>query len=310
MLACLVSPFKPAAVFLFSPRDRDLLQLLDRTPATPSLIVKASATFAGEPFRDERRARERLQQLSHERLIRAWSIGQPGGGITKYYKLTPSGFSALHGEEVALPPRAFFSDIPLSRLEHSLLLADVIIHTLVAAKLHRVQVPKFHRENELTLSVGQFVQQPDCHFQFVVSGKTFNVLFEVDRSTESVNSSAEQSVRQKILGYEAYQDMVIEQWKESGRQWMRPLFRVAFLTLSVERAYHILRLAGSLSRNPTRLLCYATTYDEFLGSSDAVREPLFLDHAGAWQSLVNLHPSSRFLREPVRLPKEPSSQLF
>lgn len=285
-----------------SPRDRDLLLLLDRTPATPRLIVKASRTIAGESFRDERRARERLQQLSRAGLVRTWAAGQPGGGIAKYYKLTVEGFRALRGAEAELPSRGYFGEIALSRWEHTLALAEVIVHALVAAHAHRVQVTKFHRENELTLAAGQFNQQPDCHFQFCSGGKMFNVLFEIDRSTESVDSNAEQAIRQKILGYEAYQDMVMEQWRLGGGQGTRPLFRVAFLTVSVERAYHILSLAKELAQNSDRRLCYAATQDSFLATEDAIREPLFLDHHGHWQALVDLHPSARFLRKPVRLP--------
>jgi hypothetical protein len=32
-----------------------------------------------------------------------------------------------------------------------------------------------------------------------------------------------------------------------------------------------------------------------------LREPLFLDHTGTWQALVNIHPSSAFAKPPVRL---------
>jgi hypothetical protein len=307
MVPFLFIQFKSAALIRLSLRDRDLLLLLERTPATPLLIVKASETFAGGPFRDERRARERLQALSDEGLARSWSLAQPGGGVTKYYKITPAGFTALFGDEAALPPRAYFRDIPLARLEHTLSLAEAIVHTFVTAHDRRVQITKFHRENELTLSAGQYTQQPDCHLQFRTGGKTFNVLFELDRSTESVDSYSQQSIRQKILGYEEYQDFVWHQWKRGEGQPPRPYFRVAFLTLSIERAYHILALARDLAGNPRRRLCYATPLDSYLASSDAVREPLFLDHLGGWQSLVNLHPTATPSRTPVRLPRHVQS---
>lgn len=286
-----------------SSRDRDILQLLDRTPATAALLLKASACFSGDAFRDERRVRERLQQLMAADLVRRFQFGQPGGGAMNYYKLTPGGFASLYGSEVALPPRSHFTEIPLSRLEHTLQLAEVIVHTLAAAFRYRVTVTKFHRENELVLSVGQYSQQPDFHVQLLHGGKTFNVLFELDRSTESLDSATDQSIRQKILGYEAYQDLVWHGWKQSGEQGSRPYFRVAFLTPSAPRAYHILSLARTLARNPDRHLVYATTRDEFLATDDAVGEAVFLDHQGGWQSLVNLHPSGRILRAPVRLPE-------
>src|SRR5437016_14539456 len=108
--------FKSVCVLHVSPRDRDLLQLLDRTPATVALILRASTTFAGEPFRDERRVRERLQQLAAEQLVRRFTLAKAGGGAMNYYKLTAAGFASLHGPEPALPPRAYFAEIPLSRL--------------------------------------------------------------------------------------------------------------------------------------------------------------------------------------------------
>lgn len=295
-----------------SPRDRDLLQLLDRTPATAALLLKASSTFAGQAFRDERRVRERLQQLTDAGLVRRFRLGQAGGGMMNYYKLTAAGFSALNGHEAALPPRAYLAEIPLSRLEHTMALAEVIVHTLVAAHRHRVSVAKFHRENELTLSVGPYAQQPDFHAQFRQAGKTFNVLFELDRGNESVDSPADQSIRRKLLSYEAYQDMVWQDWKRGGERGGRPYFKVAFLTPSAARAYHILALARTIARNPHRRLCYAVSQDEYLASIDVVREPLFLDHHGHWQALVNLHPSAAFHRTPVRLPQgvAPSTLLW
>src|SRR5438093_2214900 len=148
--------FKSVYVLHVSLRDRDLLQLLDRTPATVALILKASTTFAGEPFRDERRVRERLQQLAAEQLVRRFTLAQASGGAMNYYKLTAAGFASLHGPEPALPPRAYFAEIPLSRLQHPLPLASVIVHMLTGASRHRVSVTKFHRENELPLSVGHY----------------------------------------------------------------------------------------------------------------------------------------------------------
>lgn len=290
-----------ALVLHLSPRDRDLLQLLDRTPATALLILLASATFTGEPFRDERRVRERLQQLTDGGLVRRFLLAQAGGGAMNYYKLTPAGFAARYGAESALPTRAYFAETPLTRLEHTVALAEVIVHTLVSSHRHRVTITKFHRENELTLEVGSYAQQPDFHAQFSQAGKTFNVLFELDRSTESVDSSADQSIRQKVLGYEAFQDMVWQNWKREGESGPRPYFKVAFLTPSPVRAYHILALAKTLARNPDRHLCFAATQAEYLASTDAVREPLFIDHHGQWQALANLHPTSHPLRTPILL---------
>src|SRR5690348_1110403 len=120
MLPSAFANFKSAAMLHVAPRDRDLLQLLDRTPATAALILKASATFAGETFRDERRERERLQQLAAAGLVRRFTLAQASGGAMNYYKLSAAGFAALHGPEPALPPPAYFAEVPLSRLQHTM----------------------------------------------------------------------------------------------------------------------------------------------------------------------------------------------
>lgn len=287
-----------------SHRDRDLLQLLDRTPATASLVLKASTVFGGGAFRDERRTRERMQQLTNAGLVRRFHFGQAGGGVMNYYKLTTAGFAALHGHDAAVPPRSYFSEVPLFRLEHTMTLAEVIVHTLVAANAYRIAVPKFHRENELKLEVGEHVQLPDFHVQLFHAGKTFNVLFELDRGNESIDSGSYQAIRQKILGYEAYQDVVWQDWRRGGKRGLRPYFKVAFLTTSASRACNILALAGMLARNSDRRLCYAVALDQYLACADALREPIFLDHFGHWRALVDVHPTSIFIRNPVCLPQK------
>jgi hypothetical protein len=284
-----------------SARDRDLLRLLDRTPATTPLIQKGSLAFAGESFRDERRARERLQYLSAAGFVRAWPLAVPGGGVMNCYKLTPTGFAALHGEGTLQPARAFFAEIAPSRVDHTLAVAEVLVHALVAAHEHQITLSNFHRENELLLQAGPHEQRPDFHTQLLFGGRTFNVLFEIDRGTESVDSLAEQAIRQKLVGYEAYQDLVWRQWKAAAEPTARPYFRVVFLTRSQERANHILWLARACARNRDRRLVYAATQDAFLAERDALRIPFWNDHHGAWQALVNLQPTGGFLRSPIRL---------
>src|SRR4029078_6115414 len=105
--------------------------------------------------------------------------------------------------------------------------------------------------------------------------RMLNVFFEIDQATESVDSAADQSIRQKLLGYEAYQDMVWQGWKQSGGQGMRPYFKIAFLTTSTPRSYHVLALAGTVARNRDRRLCYAATQEEFLAEDDSIRAPVF-----------------------------------
>ena len=153
----------------------------------------------------------------------------------------------------------------------------------------------------LVLEIGEYRQMPDFHMQFLHAGMTFNLVFEIDNATEPLDSKREQSIRTKILGYETYQDWVLRNWSRSGHNGTRPSFRVTFLTIGAERANHILWLAHELARNKDRRLVYATTQDIYLGETLAVTKPIFNDHHGHWQVLVNHQPTSAFLRERVRL---------
>jgi hypothetical protein len=290
----------PQSVVL-SKRDRALLALLEMTPATAAQIRKASVTFGDEPFRDERRVRERLQALASAGFVRSWPAVVVGGGMMHYYKLTTAGFQSLHPDLHEAPPRPLVSEIAPSRFQHALATAEIIVHTLVASHTARVRIAQYHGDGKLTLAAGEYRQQPDCHFQFESDGRTFNVLFEVDNATEPLDSPREQSLRTKLLGYECYQDWVLRGWHEHGRVGERPIFRVVILTKGSKRAEHILWLAKSCARNPDRRLCYTATQDVFLAEPLAVTSPILNDHLGGWQSLINLHPTSRFLREPIRL---------
>lgn len=288
-------------VVILSKRDTALLALLEMTPLTVSLIRKASITLGDEPFRDERRVRERMQALSDAGLVKYWPAASAGGGMMHYYRLTVAGFRSLHPDHEDAPARPLVSEIAPSRFHHAFATADIIVHTLVAAHAAHVRVAKFHGDGKLTLEAGEYRQQPDCHFQFQSGGKTFNVLFEIDNATEPLDSLREQSIRTKLLGYECYQDAVVNGWRSHGSHGPRPLFRTVILTKGAERASHILWLARACSRNPNRRLCYAGTQDAFLAEPLAVTAPILNDHHGDWQSLVNLHSTSRFLREPIRL---------
>ncbi len=288
---------------ILSDRDRSLLRLLSWTPATTTLLLRASSTFPGDPFHDERRLRERLQTLVGVGFIRAWSTAHAGGGLQNYYKLTMVGFQALYGADVELPPRAYFSEISPALFEHTLTLAEVIVETVRGCHAHHVTIIGFFRENQLTFSVGDQHVQPDCFVRLSSGGKNFNVAFEIDLSTETVDSGSFKSIRRRLLTYDAYQTLMLTQWREYSRSWERPRFRVAFLTKTIKRAYHILAVANQVAVNKSRRLVYAATLGNFLADSDPMRSPIFLDHAGHWQSLVDVHPTARHSRESVRLPR-------
>ena len=294
-----------------SPRDLAMLRLLDLTPATAVQIRKASITFGDEPYKDERRVRERLQSLGDAGLVRSFPAAISGGGTMSYYRLTNEGYRVAIPESLDEPPRSSLNEIAPSRLRHAMVTADVIVHTLVACHERGVRVQRTLGDGRLTLAIGEHRQQPDFHVQLGSAGRTFNLVFEIDNATEPLDSHREQSIRTKILGYETYQDWVLQSWKDSGEQGPRPSFRVVFLTTGTGRANHILWLSHDLARNKDRRLVYAMTQDVYLGEPNAIMAPILNDHFGIWQSLVDPHPTSPFLRQPIRLvrPVAPAAPL-
>ena len=288
-------------VVLLSKRDLEVLGLLEMTPATAAHLRQASATFSEEPFRDERRVRERMLALSNAGFVQSFPAAVAGGGLRHYYRLTVAGYRVLHPDRDQAPGRMIVAEISPSRFQHAMATADVIVHTLVSCHAARVQILQYHGDGQLTLGVGEYRQQPDCHFQLGHGGRVFNLLFEIDNATEPLDSLREQSIRSKLLGYESYQDWVLRVWRDHGRQEPRPAFRVVFLTRGVNRANHMLWLARQCARNKDRRLVYAATQDAYLGTPCAVTDPLLNDHHGQWRALCDAQPSSAFRREPVRL---------
>lgn len=286
---------------ILSGRDLALLGFLEMTPATTAHIRRASVTFPEEPFRDERRVRERMQALADAGLVRVFPAAVGGGGLMHYYRLTPAGHRALHPDTAHVGSLPRFGEITPSRFQHAMATAALVVQMVIACHVSNIRITRYHGDGQLVLAAGESRQQPDAHFQLEHGGRTFNTLFEIDNATEPIDSLREQSIRSKLQGYETYQDWVLSTWKQNGQTGPPPRFRVVFLTKSETRVRNILWLAGQLARNDDRHLCLAATQDEFLGEPLAVTAPILLDHHGHWQSLIDLHPSSRFLREPVRL---------
>jgi hypothetical protein len=286
-----------------SPRDLAMLRLLGWTPATTSLLQLASVAFDGGSFTDERRLRERLQALQEAAFVRSWSTAHAGGGLQKYFKLTPLGFELIYGTEAEKPARAFFAEVSPSLFEHTFRLAEVIVHTFLACHTKQVTILSFIRENELTFTAGQETVQPDGFFRLATGGRNFHLAIEIDNSTESLESPAANSVRRKLITYHAYQELVLSQWLAGGKSWEKPRFRVVFLTPSVERAYHILALAAEITSNFRRRLVYAAMLADFITETAPLHAPIFLDHHGLWQSLIDLHPTAAYHKTSVRLPR-------
>lgn len=292
-----------------SPRDRSLLRLLSWTPATTALLLRAHVTFEGGPYAHERGLRERLQTLGDAGVVRSWTAAQTGGGLQKYYKLTPLGFDLVSDPDLPRPSRAFFADVRPSVFEHTFRLAEAIVVTLCACHARRVTIERFIRENDLAFTVGDAQVQPDCFFRLRSAGQDFSLAFEIDNSTASVDSFAANSIRQKLTTYDAYQDNVLAQWLAAGKKWECPRFRVVFLTPSVARAHHILSLTSETAQHTSRRLVYAAPYDSYVTDSDPLFAPLFLDRFGCWQALIDLEPTAPYRKACVRLAKPVTSPL-
>src|ERR1019366_218362 len=189
-----------------SPRDLSLLRLLSWTPATTGLLLRASDSFDGGRFIDERRLRERLQSLCEAGFVRCWATAQAGGGLQNYYKLTPLGFGMVCGTDAESPARAFYAEVSPSLFAHTFRLAEVIVEPLRACSAHRVKIERFIRENELTFKAGDRQVQPDCFFRVATSGRSFNLAFEIDNSMASIDAHAVNSIRQKLTTYQVYQE--------------------------------------------------------------------------------------------------------
>ncbi len=292
-----------------SPRDLSMLRLLSWTPVTTPLLHRASVTFDEGEFANERRLRERLQALTSAGMVRVWSTAQAGGGLQNYYKISPLGFDVCHDSDTERPPRAFFAEVSPSLFVHTFRLAEAIVETVRACHTRRVTIDRFVRENELAFQAGDRQVQPDCFFRLMSAERSFNLAFEIDNSMASVDAHATNSIRQKLMTYQAYQDLLLSQWLAAGKKWERPRFRVVFLTRTVERAYHILTFAAESTATKSRRLVYAATHESFVIDEHPLHTPIFLDHLGNWQSLIDLHPSAAYTKAPVRLTRPVDSPL-
>ena len=77
-----------------------------------------------------------------------------------YFKLTRSFFEQLHpGDDI--PRSKQFFQISMSLEDHTHQLADVIVHTLVAAQRFGITVAELQPENTVCLRLGNAEQKPD-----------------------------------------------------------------------------------------------------------------------------------------------------
>ena len=238
-----------------TPRVKDILRLLDHTPLPAHLIREASVTFGsaeypeGE-FRSDRRVRQKLQQLVDARLASEHEFTITGRGVMKFFQTAPSGYRALHGTDPPEERRRFFRPIARLNWEHTYANARAIVKTLIASHQAGIRVTNFCRENELTLATGSHAVEPDHLFQFCADGRYFNCFYEIDLNTETLQSQHPKAWQQRILAYEAYQDWLLQIWKQNGCREPQARFRVHFLTTTTDHAYRFLVPRITIVRPP------------------------------------------------------------
>lgn len=286
-----------------TPQVEDLLRLLELTPATAAEILAASVSFGTveEPgeFSDVRRVREKLESLVAAGLVVFYEYALGGRRMVNFYQLSRDGYRFLHAGDPPESHRRRFGDIAPTQREHMYDLSRLITHSLAAAHRRGIRLSWAQPENTYTIEASQYKTKPDFSVVFTHSDAAFNTFWERDRHTESLDSLTPNSVRNKILTYEAYADLLVARWKGGAFGGRRPRFRVPFFTDSMARAENILYLASQIARDPKRRLVYATTMDLFLNEQDALMQPVFLDHHGHYRAIVDLHPTSVFRREQI-----------
>ncbi len=283
-------------------RDHDILRLLDRTPVSSALILKASGCFA-ESFEDLRRVRERMQALADGGWVRSSPMATTSRRAANWHRLTPDGYRLLYGADAVLPHKTVFMPMPPSRQEHTLWLAEVIVQTMVAAEQSLLTINDYRGENAVVLSMGSETLKPDGSMQLqTADGRPFNFFIELDNGTEPVRSPQHrESIERKIRFYERLQDAVLAKWKGSDRSKPPPRYRVLFFMRSTERMKHVLSTAGQLAGNPDRKLCLGVSVAEYLSDPNPLRLPIALEHDGNWQPIVNECYEAQFHRKPASL---------
>jgi hypothetical protein len=270
------------------PRDRELLTALDLSPFDARQLAKLSATFT-EPFTDEKFVRRRMNRLRNAGLVAHFHYQTGSAGAAKYYKLTREGYRFIAGPHKALPRRSYFQPVSASLQNHTRLLAAFIAHALTAAAMHRVAVKSFYGENQLELKLAERHLRLDAAAQFKIKGyRPYNCLFELDCGTEPVYSTKQrESLSQKVR--------FIFDYERTCQQTFRHY--VIFASSPVRMANY-LHMVDELNPNRQRTICYATSLDQFLNTSDPFRAPIFHDHQ---RTLASLLPSLQM--ELLRLPK-------
>ncbi|MCA9129266.1 MAG: replication-relaxation family protein [Planctomycetales bacterium] len=265
-----------------TPRDLEILTLLDHVPMTPRQIQHASGSF-GVSFPNEELVRRRLGRLRDSGLVRGFAYALPSAGrAPQYWKLTSRGYRQLYGASVAMPSPRYFREIALGMHTHTSALADVVAHLMHCGARHDVQIDQFVRENAFTIEIGGFTLRPDAAFRLrrpAASERPYSFLVELDNGTERVRSTKDiESIERKIRGYDLHQ---ARYHRDDPARYL-----VLFVTTrSEQRLESILGACDHLIRNPDRTLFLGATLDQLL-ASDPFVESVLLSNNGMNRTLI------------------------
>jgi hypothetical protein len=255
---------------LVTPRDLEILEALDRSPLTARQLLKLSRIFQS-PFQSERKVRARMHRLQGAGRVRSWPYLIAGRGSPNYYTLARFGYQVLNGPDAASAKRSF-GPVGIARQQHTLLLSEFIVHTIVSAREAGLELTDFRRENAVCLTVGSDSLYPDCTFRLATrEGRELSFFVELDNCSERVRSAetSADSWERKLRLYEDYRD-------QSQKR-----FRVLVLTTGSRRRLDgLLNAARDLARNTHRSLLLGAVLQEYLHLRSALTEPCFLDHLG------------------------------
>lgn len=261
-------------------RDIEMLSALDRCVLTSDQMLKLSETFM-RPFSNVSFVRRRLRQLAHAGYVRAFPYALASDGRSpNYFRLTRTGWQALHGIDAELPRRRQFEAIADAHHHHTQALSDVIVHLAVTAHRAGVELREFWRENTLSIASDDLALRPDCAFQLRRDDRRpFHFVVELDCSTERLRTPRNvESIERKLRGYDQHQGV----FDALDPQRYLVLF---ITTRSQKRLDHILELAADVMENPDRTVFVGATLSDFLGS-DPFHETVLRDHRGLKRLII------------------------
>lgn len=264
---------------------------IDRHPLTPAQLCRLSNTFQ-RPFADEGNLRRRLRVLSDVKLIRCWPYAIASDGRSpRYFKLTQAGYRLLYGAKAPLPKRRYFQAVSPGHHHHTLCLAELLVHLIVASHRYGYAIEDFARENSVRLDVPLadvtesstlMALYPDCSFSVrKPDGRSFLFMVELDNGTERIRSPHDlSSIERKLRAYDAHQSQF--------EKFDPDRYLVLFVTTRSEiRVKNILTHAAAVMRHPNRTVFLGCDLQS-LKSSDPFRDAVFQDHRGLKRTLVPL----------------------